>query len=108
MGKTDYNRISKKSAKDIEITDMVEEVVETDVFETPEVEAPAEPVLGIVSDCTKLNIRKEADVESSVLFIIGKDSDVLVDLDESTDEWYKVYVNDQEGFCMKDYITLVQ
>ena len=91
----------------VDVIQPLVEVVEGEVVETPEVEAPVEPVLGIVSGCTKLNIRKEADIESSVLFVIGKDSDVLINLEESTDDWYKVYVDGRDGFCMKKYVELV-
>ena len=99
MSKTDYSKISKKSAEEVAV----------DVTpETPEVPAPAEPILGKVEGCTQLNVRENPDIFAKVVLVIGKDSDVLINLEESTDDWYKVYVEGYDGFCMKKYVALVQ
>ena len=99
MSKTDYSKISKKSAEEVTV----------DVTpETPEAPAPAEPILGKVQGCTQLNVRENPDIFAKVVLVIGKDSDVLINLEESTDDWYKVYVEGYDGFCMKKYVSLVQ
>lgn len=116
MSHTDYNSISKKNATeetkvnpDPEVTTPDPEVTPAPV-QQPEPEASAQPkyILGIVVDCKRLNVRKEASLTAAIVCIIAVDSDVVVNLDESPDEWYKVHVDDKEGFCMKKFIELAQ
>ena len=118
MSHTNYNGISTKNTADEKVVNNPNEIEdvtklnanaaetepETNTDETNE----PEYILGTVAGCAKLNVRKQPSTNAEVLFVIGKDSDVLVDLDESTDDWYKVYINEQEGFCMKKFIKLAQ
>lgn len=112
MSHTDYNSMSKKTAtEETKVNPDPEATVpDPEPVQQPEPEAPAQPeyIFGKVSDCKRLNVRKEANITANIVCIIAVDSDVLVDLDESTDEWYKVHVDDKEGFCMKKFIELVQ
>ena len=59
---------------------------------------------------TKLNVRKNPSKDSEVVCIITKDSSITVDYNESTEDFYKVYVNvdnvSYEGFCMKEFISI--
>ena len=59
---------------------------------------------------TKLNVRKNPSKDSEVVCIITKDSSVTVNYNESTEDFYKVYVNvdnvPYEGFCMKEFISI--
>ena len=59
---------------------------------------------------TKLNVRKNPSKDSEVVCIITKDSSITVDYNESTEDFYKVYVNvdnvQYEGFCMKEFISI--
>ena len=59
---------------------------------------------------TKLNVRKNPSKDSEVVCIITKDSSIAVDYNESTEDFYKVYVNvdnvPYEGFCMKEFISI--
>lgn len=59
---------------------------------------------------TKLNVRKNPSKDSEVVCIITKDLSVTVNYDESTEDFYKVYVNvdnvPYEGFCMKEFISI--
>ena len=59
---------------------------------------------------TKLNVRKNPSKDSEVVCIITKDSSITVDYNESTEDFYKVYVNvdniPYEGFCMKEFISI--
>ncbi len=73
--------------------------------------APAEVMksfaAGVVTDCLKLNVRKEPSDNAEVLVIINALSEVVVDMDASTDAFYKVCTGaGVEGFCMKKYIAL--
>lgn len=66
-----------------------------------EAEAVNEPHTGsgIVTDCLYLNVRKLPDINADVA--------VVIDLDASTEDFYKVRTSDGvEGFCMRKYIAL--
>lgn len=77
-------------------------------MESKEMEAtPKEPVLGLVSDCANLRVREEPDDKAKVLGTIPVDTEVMIDEDESTLEFYKIYTNSGlEGFCMRRFITV--
>lgn len=114
MSHTNYNSISAKPETAPEVTTTPNTTLndtEKSGVPTPDtsnVPAPPPPIYGTVSGCTLLNVRENPSLNAKILSTIKKDSTVLVDLVNSTDEWYKVIVNDQEGFCMKQYITLPQ
>lgn len=75
-----------------------------EVVPEPE-EAPT--VIGTVVDCVRLRVRESASSNAEVICEISKDSDVLIDENESTDEFYKVCTESgAEGFCMKKFIAL--
>lgn len=75
-----------------------------EVVPEPE-EAPT--VIGTVVDCVRLRVRESASSNAEVICEIPKDSDVLIDENESTDEFYKVCTESgAEGFCMKKFIDL--
>jgi len=77
---------------------LVDETIPAEVKET---------VFGVITDCLKLNVRKESKVDADVLTIIPALSEVQVDTEASTDEFYKVCTETGvEGFCMKKYVAL--
>lgn len=93
-----YNEISKKH-DDVEIVD---ETVESIEEEIPEVATAT----GVVT-AGLLNVRADADSAAEVLGVIKKDSEVMIDLDESTDEFYSVCTESGlYGFCMKEFIEV--
>lgn len=62
---------------------------------------------GVVTDCIKLNIRKAPVADAEILAVIELLSEVMVDMDNSTDEFYKVCTAAGiEGYCVKKYIAL--
>lgn len=71
-----------------------------------EVEKP-EPVLGIV-EAADLNVRETPVVNpKNILGTIKKGEEVEIDMEESTDDFYKVYTaKGLEGFCMKQFIQV--
>ena len=98
--KTNYNKISNDTVANetVETTVTTEEVKET---------VAVKVVKGTVSNCTKLNIRKEPKKSADIVIVIPEKSKVDVEIDNSTDKWYKVITkNGIEGYCMKEYITL--
>ena len=82
--------------------EQAQEIVE----ESQEVEE-AVPTVGFVDKCECLRVRKESNVDSEELCIINKLSEVVIDLDNSTDYFYKVTTSEGvEGYCMKKFITI--
>lgn len=82
--------------------EQAQEIVE----ESQEVEE-AVPTVGFVDNCECLRVRKESNVDSEELCIINKLSEVVIDLDNSTDYFYKVITSEGvEGYCMKKFITI--
>ena len=65
---------------------------------------------GIVTDCKKLNIRKEpAKVDGNTVCEVEAGTELMIDLPNSTNEWYHVYNSSGlDGFCMKEFILLKQ
>ena len=104
-------------------TEAVEADAEQEPIMDPVVEAEAEqaqeiveesqdveeavPTVGFVDNCECLRVRKESNVDSEELCIINKLSEVVIDLDNSTDYFYKVTTSEGvEGYCMKKFITI--
>ena len=76
------------------------------VKESQKVEESVQTV-GFVDNCEHLRVRKESNVDSEELCIINKLSEVVIDLDNSTDYFYKVKTSEGvEGYCMKKFITV--
>ena len=74
-----------------------------------ESEEAVEDIIGVVTDCLKLNIRKEPDKDSDVVVIVTCLDELKIDLNNSTDDWYAVCtVAGIEGFCMKKFVAVKQ
>ena len=87
-----------------EILETVEE--EIAVENATESDEPS-TVLGVVTECVKLRVRSTPEIADNVLTEIILASEVLVDLKESTDEFYKITTEaGVEGYCMKRYINI--
>lgn len=116
MSKKNYNNYSKKQNAPVqpkaveEVVEVVEEVVVEEIpFENAVVKEVKAPVVGVVVDCKKLNVREEADVLAGIVCEIAVDTKVEIDEAGSTDEFYKVALaTGVEGFCMKKYISVRQ
>lgn len=78
-----------------------------DAINIPKEDPEAVVGSGVVTDCFRLNVRKEPNPDAEVLAVIDFLSDVTVDMNASTDAFYKVRTADGvDGFCMKKYIAL--
>lgn len=80
-----------------------------EIEEEPEVEfVEAVPTYtGRVVDCPKLNVRNAPDAKAQVVCVIDRDTEVEVDMSESTRYFYKIYLaNGVEGFCMEQFIKI--
>lgn len=112
MGHNNYSNFSKHNNQShqhqVDVPSFVEDD-RTTVDNEPEniVEEIKQEATGKVIDCDRLNVRKEDKKESDVLCIIEKDSEVQINLDESTEEFYKVVTpSGIEGYCMKKFIEV--
>ena len=92
--------------KDENIIEQIEEVV-VEPEEKTEEAVEAEPVIiGKVTDCIKLNVRRGAVITADVREVIEEGAIVEINEKRSTDDWYRVRTESgTEGFCMKEYIT---
>lgn len=78
-----------------------------EVEETVDMVEETEPVFGMVVDCTKLNIRMTPNKTATVIDVVDRGDQLVIDLDFSTDEWYSVTTETGvEGFCMKQYVAI--
>lgn len=98
MGKRNYRKMSTESE--------VEQAVDI-VEPAPSVQAEPEPVVGVVVGCGKLNIRKEPNVSGEIVYEALFKSELIIDVDKSTDEWFSVCTAAGiEGFCMKKFVEI--
>lgn len=89
-----------EDVKDEEVKDVKDEDVKDE-------EVKEEPVTkGIVVNCFKLNVRRTANKLSKVLTVIEKGTEVIIANAKTSNGFYKVKVNDIEGYCVKDYIEI--
>ena len=128
MSKKHYTQYSKFSGEEPE-TEVEEETVEEErpiegqivipevepepVFIAPvsDPESSVEPEnrkFGKVSNCKKLNIRKLPSRDAEIVSELIEGSEVMIDEKESTALFYKICTEHGiDGYCMKDYITVV-
>lgn len=122
MSKNNYNKYSKKTKEEAIEQPVVEEVVSEDVVREEVTEQPAveafesmsEPVekevpasIGVVVDCSKLNVRRRPSINAEIECEIVKGTEVEVNEAESTNEFYKIYTAAGiEGYCMKQFIKI--
>lgn len=98
---------------DAEQEPIMDPVVEAEAEQAKEIVKESQKVeeavqtVGFVDNCEHLRVRKESNVDSEELCIISKLSEVVIDLDNSTDYFYKVKTSEGvEGYCMKKFITV--
>ena len=70
-------------------------------------ETKSTTVLGVVTECAKLRVRSTPEIGDNVVCTINFASEVLVDLNKSTEDFYNITTETGiEGFCMKQYINI--
>ena len=87
------------------------EAVTEPVKETEDPEVKPEVIVhniieGMVEGCARLNVRKEASKTADIVYTINKGDLVIVDLTNSTYDFYKVVAPNFEGYCVKDFIEI--
>lgn len=107
MSKKRYPRETFKNVDEHKL-EPVEEQVDV-IEEAPEevLEEPQKITIGVVTNCTKLNVREAPNKDSSIICTIDCLTEVMIDDEESTDDFYKVCIaSGTEGFCMKNFISI--
>ena len=130
MSNKHYTQYSKFSGEEpmlvnnpeLEVEDTVEEKVDEPIegqIVIPEVEPepvsdpepsvePENRKFGQVSDCKKLNVRKLPSRDAEIVSELVEGSEVMIDEKESTALFYKICTEHGiDGYCMKDYITVL-
>lgn len=107
--------MSRNRIRNTWVNQKPEETVEETVEETApsldeelEIDAPevTEEVVGVISGCRKLNVRSEPDINSAVICIVDEKTQVIIDEQESTEDFYKVYIPANiSGFCVKKFVS---
>ena len=94
--------------KPVETVEAVEPEVIQDEIEEIEAVIETKPIIqGIVDGCAKLNVRKQPVANAEVVCVIERNTKVMIDENESTDEFYKVCtVSGIEGFCVKRFVVI--
>lgn len=68
-----------------------------------------EHTLSAVTNCLRLHVLAEPDVNAEVVCKLRYLTEVMIDLDSSTEDFYKIYTAiGAEGFCQKDLVTIKQ
>lgn len=91
-----------KHANQVASNDPVEEPMVKD-----ESVADEKPTIGIVTKCSKLNVRRQPDAtdDKNIICTIPVDAEVVID--DSTSDFYAITTKDgKHGFCMKEYISV--
>lgn len=63
--------------------------------------------IGVVTGCGKLNVRKGPSSAALIVCEIERQTEVMIDESESTEDFYKVCLaSGVDGFCMKKFIEV--
>lgn len=108
--------MAKKKSEKVEIPEIVKNEQtsvlseETTVHETKSSVKPKEEkkkILGVVTDCIKLNIRSKPEENAKILVKVPVLSELEIDRTKSTDKWYRVITESGiSGFCMKKFVAI--
>lgn len=86
---------------------VVEEVTKSAPMPVVDVIIEPKPTTGIVTGCSKLNVRSDSDTTADILCILDANSEVMIDLGKSNREWFKVTTaSGVDGYCMRKFIKI--
>lgn len=87
--------------------DIIEETAAEPVDQPVEEAPKKESKVGIVANCEKLNVRREASLGNNIITTLLAGAALVIDEDSSTDKFYKVITETGlEGYCMRQFIEL--
>ena len=106
MAKRDWKNTKPEAdaAEEVKVEKTLPEQIES-VFE--EVVAPATNPVVVVSNCSRLNIRKKPNLNANVVCVVNAGTELTVAQPfKNGDEWMRVSTKDGvEGHCMRKYVT---
>lgn len=108
MSRKNYNKMYDPEAVEHfdEVVEEVAEMIEPVVVE-PEPEPEPVVAVGKIECKNKLNLRAEPYADANVVKELNKGAEVMVYVDESTADFYKVCTESGlEGYCMKKFVVL--
>lgn len=85
-----------------------DEVVEA-TEELPTIDTDGnEPLVGVVCNCERLNIRTAPDKKAEPVAVVNKDTVLMIEYPVNTNsDWFKVYTEaGVEGYCMKEFVEI--
>lgn len=89
----------------VDVSEEIAEEITEEIAETTEVKA--EVTLGVVTGCSRLNVRGAATTDSDPVGVIEDGCEVEIDKEKSTADFYKICTAaGLEGFCMKKFIVI--
>lgn len=72
-------------------------------------EVRSKDIIGIVTDCLRLNIYQKPDEDSEIVTTVTCLDELCIDMTASFEGWYSVCtVVGIEGFCKKKYVAVRQ
>lgn len=80
---------------------------DTDSSSTASLDISKKNVIGIVDNCTSLNVRANPNLAAPIITAISVGAEVMIDDVHSTSDFYKVCnAAGIEGYCVKRYIKI--
>lgn len=109
MGKKrDYTKFSREPVENIPADAGDFKAIPVDMTLNEAVEKLDEPVVGVVTDCTKLNVRENPAADAAVVAVIDASTELVIIVEESTDTFFKICTaSGIEGYCVKKFITIM-
>lgn len=90
-------------------TNLEDQTQDIENIQQPEIEAPAELLEGNVTNCIKLNVRKEPNIKAAIVCEVALNTLLAIDPDKSNNEWLSVTTDTGiNGFCMAKYVNIKQ
>ena len=96
--------------EEVPVAPVIEEPVvtpETPVAPAADPEPEKDTIIGVVTNCVKLNVRKAPEADAEVLTTIPLAAEVKIDIEGSVNGFYKVCTGaGVEGYCKEDFINI--
>lgn len=105
-----HDKKKEEPVEEMTLADIVENEEDKKILEPVEVKAPVTAksdkyIMG-VADKDGVFIRKEADDNSSILYILKKGEYVIINHDLDTDKYYYVSIKSVIGYVLKSEISI--
>jgi len=62
---------------------------------------------GVIRNCKLLNIRKQSSLDSDILGVLNTESEFVINVKQSTNDFYKINYKGIDGYCLKKFVKLV-